>query len=144
MQPDSTDWKIINQLSKNSVPNSVVARDLGLSEGAVRQRLKKLQENGILKIKALRNPETLENQELALITVNVSESKLLNQKAVEISQIENVISVAILSGRYDLLVEVLVDSNKGLIQFLTNKLSAIKGISKTETFVVLKSIGKWI
>jgi len=144
MQPDSTDWKIINQLSKNSVPNSVVARDLGLSEGAVRQRLKKLQENGILKIKALRNPEMLENQELALITVNVSESKLLNQKAVEISQIENVISVAILSGRYDLLVEVLVDSNKGLIQFLTNKLSAIKGISKTETFVVLKSIGKWI
>ncbi len=144
MQPDSTDWKIINQLSRNSVPNSVVARDLGLSEGAVRQRLKKLQENGILKIKALRNPETLENQELALIAVNVSESKLLNQKAVEISQIENVISVAILSGRYDLLVEVLVDSNKGLIQFLTNTLSAIKGISKTETFVVLKSIEKWI
>ncbi len=144
MQPDSTDWKIINQLSKNSVPNSVVARNIGISEGAVRQRLKKLQQNGILKIKALRNPEILENQQLALIAVNVSETKLLNQKAVEISQIQNVISVAILSGRYDLLVEVLVDSNQGLIHFLTNNLSAIKGISKTETFVILKSIEKWI
>jgi Lrp/AsnC family transcriptional regulator for asnA, asnC and gidA len=144
MQPDSTDWKIINQLSKNAAPNSVVARNLGLSEGAVRQRLKKLQESGIIKIKALRNPEILENQQLAIVTVNVSESKLLNQKAEEISKIDSVISVSILSGRYDLLVEVLVDSNQGLIHFLTNKLSAIKGISKTETFVVLKSIEKWI
>lgn len=144
MQPDSTDWKIINQLSKNSVPNSVVARDLGLSEGAVRQRLKKLQENGIVKIKALRNPEILENQQLALLGVNVAESKLLNQKANEIAELENVLSVSIVSGRYDLLIEILVDSNKGLIHFLTNKLSTIKGISKTETFVVLKSIEKWI
>jgi Lrp/AsnC family transcriptional regulator for asnA, asnC and gidA len=144
MQPDATDWKIINRLSKLSVPNSVVARDLGLSEGAVRQRLKKLQDNGILKIKALRNPEILENQQLALIGANVSESKLLNQKANEIAQLENVLTVSIVSGRYDFLIEILVDSNQGLINFLTNCLSTIKGISKTETFLVLKSIDKWI
>jgi Lrp/AsnC family transcriptional regulator, regulator for asnA, asnC and gidA len=144
MQPDDIDWKIINRLSKLSVPNSVVARDLGLSEGAVRQRLKKLQDNGILKIKALRNPEILENQQLALIGANVSESKLLNQKANEIAQLENVLTVSIVSGRYDFLIEILVDSNQGLINFLTNCLSTIKGISKTETFVVLKSIDKWI
>jgi Lrp/AsnC family transcriptional regulator for asnA, asnC and gidA len=144
MQPDSMDWNIINRLSENYAPNSVVARELGLSEGAVRQRLKKLQDAGILKIKALRNPEILENQQLALLGVNVTESKLLDQKAQEIAELEGVLSVAIVSGRYDLIVEILVASNKGLIQFLTKTLSMIKGISKTETFVMLKTHKKWL
>jgi Lrp/AsnC family transcriptional regulator for asnA, asnC and gidA len=117
---------------------------MGLSEGAIRQRLKKLQEAGILKIKALRNPEILENQQLALLGVNVTESKLLDQKAQEIAELQEVLSVAIVSGRYDLIVEILVASNKGLIQFLTKTLSTIKGISKTETFVMLKTHKKWL
>ena len=144
MQPDNTDWNIINRLSENYAPNSVVARKMGLSEGAVRQRIKKLQDAGILKIKALRNPEILENQQLALLGVNVVESKLLDQKAQEIAELEGVLSVAIVSGRYDLIVEILVASNKGLIQFLTKTLSTVKGISKTETFVMLKTHKKWL
>ena len=144
MQPDNTDWTIINRLSENYAPNSVVAREIGLSEGAVRQRLKKLQDAGILKIKALRNPEILENQQLALLGVNVVESKLLDQKAQEIAELNGVMSVAIVSGRYDLIVEILVASNKGLIQFLTKTLSTVKGISKTETFVMLKTHKKWL
>jgi Lrp/AsnC family transcriptional regulator, regulator for asnA, asnC and gidA len=144
MQPDSTDWKIINRLSENYAPNSVVARELDLSEGAIRQRLKKLQDAGIVKIKALRNPEILENQQLAMLGINITESKLLEQKAQEISDLKGVLSVAIVSGRYDLLVEILVDSNKGLIEFLAKTLSLVEGISKTETFVVLKSHQKWV
>lgn len=144
MQPDTTDWIIINRLSENYAPNSVVAREMGLSEGAVRQRLKKLQDAGILRIKALRNPEILENQQIALLGVNVAESKLLDQKAQEIAELQEVLSVAIVSGRYDLIVEILVASNKGLIQFLTKTLSTIKGISKTETFVMLKTHKKWL
>ena len=144
MQPDNTDWNIINRLSENYAPNSVVARKMGLSEGAVRQRIKKLQDAGILKIKALRNPEILENQQLALLGVNVVESKLLDQKAQEIAELNGVMSVAIVSGRYDLIVEILVASNKGLIQFLTKTLSTVKGISKTETFVMLKTHKKWL
>jgi len=144
MQPDTTDWKIINRLSENYAPNSVVGRELGLSEGAIRQRLKKLQDAGIVKIKALRNPEILENQQLAMLGINVTESRLLEQKAQEICELEGVLSVAIASGRYDLLVEILVDSNKGLIQFLAKTLSSVAGISKTETFVILKSHQKWV
>jgi Lrp/AsnC family transcriptional regulator for asnA, asnC and gidA len=144
MQPDAVDWQIINRLSENYLPNSEIARQLGLSEGAIRQRLKKLQESGILKIKALRDPEILDNQQLALLGINVTESKLLDQKAREISGLDGVQSVSIVSGRYDLIVEILVDSNKGLIRFLTQTLSAVKGISKTETFLILKSHNKWI
>ena len=144
MQPDPTDWKIINILSQQYVPNSTIARQLGLSEGAIRQRIKKLQNAGILIIKALRDPNVLENQQLAIVGVNLSQTRLLDEKTREISQLQNVLSASIVSGRYDILVEVLVDSNKGLVRFLTEILSCVEGIRQTETFVILKSCHKWI
>ncbi len=144
MQPDKTDWQIINILSQKHLPNSTVAKKLGLSEGTIRQRIKKLQDSGILKIKALRDPDILENQQLAIISVNIIQANLLDQKAYEITKLENFLSVSIVSGRYDILIEVLVDSNKGLVKFLTEQLSQIKSISSTESFVTLKSYNKWI
>ncbi len=144
MQPDKTDWQIIDLLSNEHKSNTAIANELGVSEGTIRQRIKKLQDAGIIKIRALRNPEILENQQLAIVTVVISESKLLEAKAKEILKLENVISVSILSGHYDIMIEVLVDSNKGLIKFLTEQLSNIDGISKTETFLTLKSFNKWV
>lgn len=144
MKPDSADWEIINILSEKFETNTVIAKKLGVSEGMVRQRIKKLQDAGIVKVRALRNPEMLENQQLAIVNINVAESKLLDQKAREILKLENVLCVSILSGQFDLLVEVLVDSNKGLIKFLAEKLSKIEGISRTETFLLLKSYEKWV
>lgn len=144
MQPDKTDWQIINLLSEKYLPNITVAKKLGLSEGTIRQRIKKMQTSGILKIKALRDTNVLENQQLAIVAVNVAQANLLDKKAKEISQLEEVLSVSIVSGRYDLLIEVLVDSNKGLVKFLTESLSSIKGISTTETFLVLKSYNRWV
>ncbi len=144
MQPDKTDWQIIDLLSKEHKSNTTIANELGVSEGTIRQRIKKLQDAGIIKIRALRNPEILENQQLAVVTVVISESKLLETKAKEILKLKNVISVSILSGHYDIMIEVLVDSNKGLIEFLTQQLSKVDGISRTETFLTLKSFNKWI
>ena len=144
MQPDTLDWKIINILSKKYVPNSTVARKLGVTEGTIRQRLKRLQNGGVLKIRALRDPGILENQQLAIVAATLMEAKYLDKKAQEISELENVLSVSIVSGQYDFLIEVLVESNRGLVSFLTEKLSTVGGISKTETFVILKSYEKWV
>ena len=144
MQPDKVDWQIIELLSEQHETNTTIAKKLNVSEGMIRQRIKKLQDAGIIKVRALRNTEVLENQQLAILTANVSESKLLDKKAKEILQLKNVLSVSILSGQYDLLIEILVDSNKGLIKFLTEQLSKIDGISKTETFLTLKSYNKWV
>ena len=144
MQPDKTDWKIINLLSNGYLSNIAVAKKLGVSEGTVRQRIKKLQDIGILRIKALRNPDILENQQLAMVAVNVARADLLDDKAKEISSLKEVLSVSIVSGRYDLLVEVLVDSNKGLVDFLTKSLTGVKDLSTTETFLTLKCYNKWV
>ena len=113
MQPDATDWKIIEILQKGYVPNNTIARELDISEGTVRARLKKLKDAGILEVKALINPDALENKQLAIIAMRVAESRLLESKAAEVARLENVLSVSIASGRYDLIAEVLVDSNRG-------------------------------
>ena len=144
VQPDATDWKIIDILRAHHLSNSEVARRLGLTESTVRQRLKRLKAAGILEVRALLDPNRLDRRQLALICVSVAEARLLDAKAREISGIDGVLSVSIISGRYDLVVEVLLDSNHGLVQFLTEKLSRVEGVSKTETFLVLRSYNKRI
>lgn len=144
MQPDKTDWKIIDILRRGHETNTSIARDLGVTEGTVRRRIQRLEEAGILTVRAQINPDVLENQQVAVIGANVSESRLLNDKTAEIAALEGVLSVSIVSGRFDLLIEVLIDSNHGLVRFLTEGLSQVQGISKTETFLLLKSQGKYV
>jgi Lrp/AsnC family transcriptional regulator for asnA, asnC and gidA len=144
VQPDEIDWKIINTLRESHQNNNAIARQLGISEGTVRQRLKRLKDAGIVKIQALINPEVLENQQLATIAVNVSESALLESKAKEIANLPNVLDVSITTGRYDLFVQLLVDSNHGLVRFLTEELSAVENVSSTESFLMLKSYSKYV
>ena len=144
MQPDQTDWKIISILKEGYVPNNTIARGLGVSEGTVRARLKRLKEAGILQIRALINPDVLENQQLVIVAIRVAESKLLERKAEELSRLPNVLSVSIASGRYDLIAEVLLDSNRGLVRFLTEELSSIEGILASESFIMLKSYRKYV
>ncbi len=144
MQPDETDWSIIRILQAGYVPNNTIARELGISEGTVRARLKKLKDAGILEVKALINPDVLENKQLALIAMHVAEARLLERKAEEVAALENVLSVSIASGRYDLIAEVLVDSNRGLVRFLTEELSSVQGVLGSESFLMLKSWGKFV
>ncbi|MDR3337365.1 MAG: Lrp/AsnC family transcriptional regulator [Treponema sp.] len=144
MQPDETDWKIINILQKNDVPNNTIAKKLNISEGTVRVRLKKLKDAGILKVKALINPEVLEHKQLALVAMRVSESRLLESKAKKVSALESVLSVSIVSGRYDLVAEVLVDSNRGLVKFLTEELPHVEGILYSESYLMLKTYNKFV
>ena len=144
LQPDEIDWAIINILRQGNESNNAVARRLGVSEGMVRRRIGRLKEAGILKIRALINPDVLAGQQLAMIAVSVAQTRLLDAKAAELAALEGVLSVSLAAGRYDLLVEVLVDSNTGLVCFLTEQLSSVDGISHTETFLLLKSYDKFV
>jgi Lrp/AsnC family transcriptional regulator for asnA, asnC and gidA len=144
MQLDKTDWSLIELLSEQYLSNNELARQLNISEGTVRRRIKILQDEGIMRIKAQLDPNVMEERQIAMVTANVTEATLLDKKAREISELEGVTSVSILSGQFDLLIEILVDSNHGLMRFLIDGLSTVEGLSKTETFVILKSYGKYI
>lgn len=144
MQLDQTDWSIIELLSEQYLSNNEIARRLEVSEGTVRRRIKTLQDEGVMRIKAQLDPNVMEDQQIAMVTANVTEANLLDKKARELSQLKGVTSVSILSGQFDLLIEVIIDSNRGLMRFLIDELSTVEGLSKTETFVILKSYGKYI
>ena len=62
----------------------------------------------------------------------------------KMSALDQVQSVSLLAGQYDLMIEVLVDSNKGLMTFITEELSKIDGLAKTETYLTLKSYNKFV
>lgn len=144
MQPDDIDWKIIECIRKEHKNNNAIARELGVSEGMIRQRLKKLKEAGVVKISGLINPDVLENKMLALIAANLPDGAKLVEKANEITNFDEVLSVSASTGRYDIMIEVLVESNKGLVKFITETLSKVEGVSATETFVMLKTFGKYV
>ncbi|MBN2625965.1 MAG: Lrp/AsnC family transcriptional regulator [Spirochaetales bacterium] len=142
--PDDLDWKIIEILREEDQSNNAVARLLGISEGTVRQRLKRLKEADILTIRAQINPEVLADQQLAMIGISIQESCYLKERVEQIASLPDVLSASITSGRYDIVAEVLTDSNHGLVEFLTHQLSGVKGIRSTETFVILKSYKKYV
>jgi len=144
VQPDDLDWKIIEILSAEAIPNSTIAEKVGVSEGTVRARLKKLKDAGVLQVRALINPEVLANKQLVLVGLTVVEARLLDSKAQEVAALPGVLSVSIASGRYDLIVEVLTESNKGLVTFLTGPLASVQGIRSSESFIMLKGYNKFV
>jgi len=144
MKPDEIDWKIIHILRQSHENNNAIARELDISEGTVRQRIKKLKDAGILKVRASINPDELDNKQLATIAVNVAKASELEAKAREISRLPNVLDVSLTTGRYDLFAEILINSNKGLVHFLTEELSQVEGITSTESFLMLKSFNKYV
>lgn len=145
LELDDIDRGIVEALRADGrTNNSVIAAKLGIAEGTVRQRMRKLTEAGVVRISALVNPEIISEHQLCLVGLKLADSKRLESSAEEISQLPEVRSVAIVTGRYDLLAEVLVDSNHGLIRFLSESLAKVTGVESTETFLLLKTYDKWI
>jgi len=143
-EADAIDRRIIDRLREGNLTNTALSRELGLSEGAVRQRLGRLKSQGVLKVAARIDPDILADQQLAVVALNVQKVAQLERKAEEVAQLQHVLSVSIVSGRYDLIAEVLVDSNTGLVEFLTRELSGVAGLTHSESFLMLKNYGKYV
>lgn len=142
---DALDRGIIEALRKDGrMNNSAVAAELGVAEGTIRQRIKKLLDSGAFRVAGMLNPQILPDHQMCVIGLKVDESRHLEQRARDVAELPEVRSVAIVTGRYDLLVEVLVSSNQGLIRFLSESLAEISGITSSETFLLLKTYDKWV
>lgn len=142
---DELDHRIMKALRADGrATNSAIAEALGVVEGTVRQRLKKLFDSGMFKVAGMVNPEVMPEQQVCVVGLSVDESRQLEARAREVAKLPEVQSVAIVTGRYDLLVEVVVTSNHGLIDFLSGSLSKVEGITSSETFLMLKTYDKWI
>ena len=135
---DATDLTIISKLKDGRISFKTVAEDLGLSEGTVRSRVKRLRKEGVLDITGLVDPEALPDHSVVMIGVRVQYMDLV-KKGEEFSKLRGVISVAVVTGRFDLILTVMLKKGFGLLEFYTEEASKVDKVQSVETFVVYKS-----
>jgi Lrp/AsnC family transcriptional regulator for asnA, asnC and gidA len=115
---------------------SAIARDIGLSEAAVRQRVQRLLDSDVLQIVAVTDPAQVGFDRQAMIGVRVKGDLTPVQEA--LSSLPEVAYVVLTAGRFDVLVEVVCVDDDHLLDLLTARIRAIDGVIETETFVYLK------
>ena len=114
-----------------------LAQQLNVSPGMIRIRYNRLVELGVLKVVAITNPLQLGLKTMAMIGIRTDGDKMLDV-AQKISDLEEVIYLVIVSGRYDIMAEVFCRDHEHLLRFLTEKLHAIEGVREAESFIYLK------
>lgn len=134
---DELDKAIVEALQEDGrLPYTRLATAVGLSEAAVRQRVQRLIEGGVVQIVAVTDPLTLGFRRTAMIGLKVDGD--LRVVADSIASIPEVSYVVVVSGSFDLLMEVVCEDDDHLLALLNDKVRAIPEVRSTETFTYLR------
>ncbi len=137
---DQVDLQIIELLRQDGrMAFAQVAEQLNVSPGMIRIRYNRMVEMGYLKVAAISNPLRMGFRTMALIGIRTDGTHML-EVAKKIAQLEEVVYLIVVSGRFDLMAEVFCHDHAELLQFLTEKLYTIQGVRETESFMHLKII----
>ena len=134
---DELDRKIIQILQGNGrASNARIARDVGVSEGTVRRRLKTLVSEGYIKVVALPDPEVLGYDTEALVGIQVDPDKI-DEVATTLVELKESSWVSVTTGSFDIFCWVTLPTSEELGNFLKAVVGTIVGVRRTETFVSL-------
>ncbi|TXK17283.1 Lrp/AsnC family transcriptional regulator [Homoserinibacter sp. GY 40078] len=134
---DDVSKAIIEQLQADGRRSyAEIGKAVGLSEAAVRQRVQKLTEAGVMQVVAVTDPMQLGFFRQAMVGVRVTgDSRAVAERLGEIPEVDYVVLTA---GSFDLLAEVVCENDDDLIELLNERVRTIEGVQSTETFVYLK------
>jgi Lrp/AsnC family transcriptional regulator for asnA, asnC and gidA len=138
MKIDETSLAIIKHLREGRKSFQKIAENLSITENTVRARVNRLIEEGVLDITGLVDPEAIPNHQLVKIGIKLKTMDLV-VKGEEFSKLKGVVSVCVVTGRYDLILTVLLNESHDLLQFYTQEVSKIRDVQSAETFVVYKT-----
>ena len=138
MTIDKINLEIIKQLRDGRKSFKTIAEELSVAENTIRARVSKLAEEGVLEISGLVDPESLPGHGTVLVGVKLQSMDLI-KKGEEFSKLSGVVSVSVVTGRFDLILVVLLKEGFGLLEFYTEEVAKIKGVQSVETFVIYKS-----
>ena len=134
---DELDQKIIRLLQVDGrASNARIAREVGVSEGTVRRRLRHLIQGDVIKVIAVPNLEQMGYGTAALIGIQTDPGGV-DEVADAMAALEEAHYVAISTGAYDIFAWVGVESPERLGTFLRTQVGTIAGVRRTETFVNL-------
>jgi Lrp/AsnC family transcriptional regulator, regulator for asnA, asnC and gidA len=135
---DPVDRRIVAALQRDGRrPFTSIAKELGLSEAAVRQRVARLQAAGIMQVVAVADPMTLGYTAMAMVAISVDGSAR-KQVAEAVARLPEVSYLVLTAGSFDMLAEVVCEDNDHLLRLLSEDLAGIEGVRETETFMYLR------
>ena len=134
---DSTDRTLITLLQQDGRASfTALAKAVGLSEGAVRQRVQRLLRDDLMQIVAVTDPANVDLNRQAMVGICVEGDP--REVADRLSALPHVHYVVLCAGRYDLLAELVCRDDDHLLQVLGEDVRTIPGVATTELFVYLK------
>lgn len=143
---DSLDKKIVRLLTEDGrIPVGDMAARLGVTAPTVRSRIKNLEKAGKLRITGLIDPCEHKDLITALIGLNILSYGKLDEILEKLANLGYVTWVAVVTGRYDVIAEVVVNGGMAdLYRLTTDIIPQMGNIAKSETFVIMKSKRKWV
>jgi Lrp/AsnC family transcriptional regulator for asnA, asnC and gidA len=136
-QLDDVSKLIIEQLQHDGRKSyAEIGKVVGLSEAAVRQRVQKLTESGVMQVVAVTDPMRLGFKRQAMVGIKCSGD--VEATAEALSDISAVDYVVMTAGGFDILVEVVCEDDDDLIALLNSKIRILPGVVSAETFVYLR------
>lgn len=134
---DDVSRAIIEQLQQDGRrPYSAIGKAVGLSEAAVRQRVQRLQDAGVMQIVAVTDPMQVGFSRAAMIGIRVEGD--VEAVAGQIEALPEVEYLVVCAGSFDILAEVVAEDDDHLLMIVGRQMRAIPGVRSTETFVYLK------
>jgi Lrp/AsnC family transcriptional regulator for asnA, asnC and gidA len=140
---DETDIQILRELQENSrTPFAKIGAKVGLTEGAVRARVRRLVKNKVIERFTISlNQQLTGVRILARVGVDAYPSDL-KKIAAELAKFDEVYFVAVATGTHDILVDVLTDDMESLKKFLIDKLGKTEAVRGSDTSIVM-DVYKW-
>ena len=143
---DTLDNKIIRLLTENGrMSIGEMAKKLDVTSPTVRNRIKDLEKNGIFKVSGLIDPNQHPQMITALVAMSIQSHGKMDQILKKIDQLPNVVWAGVVTGRYDIIAEVVCVRGKDeLYRFTTNTILKIGNVVRSETFIIMKSRHNWV
>ncbi|MBP3976459.1 Lrp/AsnC family transcriptional regulator [Microbacterium sp. BLY] len=142
---DDISKRIIELLQEDGRrPYAEIAREVGLSEAAARQRVQRLTESGVIQIVAVTDPLQLGFHRMSMIGIRVSGDP--RAIAEELSAIPELAYVVVTLGTFDILVEAVCEDDDHLLDLIATRIRAIPGILQTESLLyagLYKDLYNW-
>jgi Lrp/AsnC family transcriptional regulator for asnA, asnC and gidA len=143
---DSLDKEIIRLLAEDGrIPIGSLAKQLKVTAPTLRKRIKNLEKEGLLKVSGLIDPQKHPEMTTALVAMSIQSHGKMDQILAKIAGLPNVVWAGVVTGRYDIIAEVLISGGKSeLYRFTTETILKQGEVVRSESFVIMKSAGNWI
>ncbi|SHG74518.1 Lrp/AsnC family transcriptional regulator, regulator for asnA, asnC and gidA [Jatrophihabitans endophyticus] len=136
---DDISRAIIEQLQEDGRrPYATIGKAVGLSEAAVRQRVQKLVDTGVMQIVAVTDPLRTGLARQAMLAITTSGN--IEAVADRLRELDEVDYIVVTAGSVDLLAEVVVEDDAHLLDLVNGRIRTIEGVVRTESFVYLKLV----